>query len=281
MFPFRLAYETKKIKTYLQTWYSEKTLGKNQNSLQQHRRHSELQPPPPQHQRHWRQAFVGGESPGCNFNLLWCLSGNSNLEWKLSLNEIRVNNFHLAWVSLVEYSNSVSSSIPASFVTTLQRKKDCSIGVVSISDFYLVSITLVHQKSLSLPTEAHLHRVLKVSIIHSVLVRSAWCNQKFEIFRNPEMTTTGKPPERPACRKKHWTPLRSRLFSLSRSAPVSVLLGALSHHVMRSKKSYHKLICLSWDRGERYPNWFNSIFEFLQKIIQFNIQFNIISQKFN
>ena len=166
MFPFRLAYETKKIKTYLQTWHSEKTLGKNQNSLQQHRRHSELQPPPPQHQRHWRQAFVGGESPGCDFNLLWYLSGNYNLEWKLSLNEIRVNNFHLAWVSLVEYSNSVSSSIPASFVTTLQ--KDCSIGVVSISDFYLVSITLVHQKSLSLPTETHLHCVLKVSIVHSV-----------------------------------------------------------------------------------------------------------------
>ncbi len=34
-------------------------------------------------------------------------------------------------------------------------------------------------------------------------------------------------------------------------------------------------------RGERYPNWFNSIFEFRQKMIQFNIQFNIISQKFN
>ena len=34
-------------------------------------------------------------------------------------------------------------------------------------------------------------------------------------------------------------------------------------------------------RGERYPNWFNSIFEFRQKMIQFNIQFNTISQKFN
>ena len=34
-------------------------------------------------------------------------------------------------------------------------------------------------------------------------------------------------------------------------------------------------------RGERYPNWFNSIFEFCQKIIQFNIQFNSISRKFN
>ena len=34
-------------------------------------------------------------------------------------------------------------------------------------------------------------------------------------------------------------------------------------------------------RGERYPNRFNSIIEFRQKIIQFNIQFNIISQKFN
>ena len=34
-------------------------------------------------------------------------------------------------------------------------------------------------------------------------------------------------------------------------------------------------------RGERYPNWFNSIFEFRQKMIQFNIQFNTISQKIN
>ena len=34
-------------------------------------------------------------------------------------------------------------------------------------------------------------------------------------------------------------------------------------------------------RGERYPNWFNSIFEFCQKMIQFNIQFNSISRKFN
>ena len=30
-----------------------------------------------------------------------------------------------------------------------------------------------------------------------------------------------------------------------------------------------------------YPNWFNSIFEFRQKMIQFNIQFNTISQKIN
>ena len=34
---------------------------------------------------------------------------------------------------------------------------------------------------------------------------------------------------------------------------------------------------LAWSRGERYPNWFNPIFEFRQKMIQFNI----ISQKFN
>ena len=37
----------------------------------------------------------------------------------------------------------------------------------------------------------------------------------------------------------------------------------------------------AYRRGERYPNWFNSIFKFCQKMIQFNIQFNIISQKFN
>ena len=47
--------------------------------------------------------------------------------------------------------------------------------------------------------------------------------------------------------------------------------------IVLSKRSgfHHQL------RGERYPNWFNSIFEFCQKMIQFNIQFNSISRKFN
>ena len=31
----------------------------------------------------------------------------------------------------------------------------------------------------------------------------------------------------------------------------------------------------------RYPNWFNSMFEFCSKLIQFNIWFKIISWKFN
>ena len=31
----------------------------------------------------------------------------------------------------------------------------------------------------------------------------------------------------------------------------------------------------------RYPNWFNSMFEFCAKLIQFNIQFKIILGKFN
>ena len=31
----------------------------------------------------------------------------------------------------------------------------------------------------------------------------------------------------------------------------------------------------------RYPNWFNSMFEFCSKLIQFNIRFKIISWKFN
>ena len=31
----------------------------------------------------------------------------------------------------------------------------------------------------------------------------------------------------------------------------------------------------------RYPNWFNSMFEFGPKLIQFNIQFKLVSPKFN
>ena len=34
-------------------------------------------------------------------------------------------------------------------------------------------------------------------------------------------------------------------------------------------------------RGVRYQNWFNLMFEFRQKVIKFNIQFNTISLKFN
>ena len=44
---------------------------------------------------------------------------------------------------------------------------------------------------------------------------------------------------------------------------------------------FKPIILFDWTRGGRYPIWFNSIFEFCQQIIQFNIQFNSISRKFN
>ena len=59
------------------------------------------------------------------------------------------------------------------------------------------------------------------------------------------------------------------------------LLGAPQCTLTRVAGVFSTALAASSSSPVRYPNWFNSMFEFCPKLIQFNIQFNIVSRKFN
>ena len=84
-----------------------------------------------------------------------------------------------------------------------------------------------------------------------------------------------------------WSPTRAEKPSLRHSSSTCSFMVVNGAIIIALLLNLERTCCnrqqahLVHHSPVRYPNWFNSMFEFCPKLIQFNIQFNIVSRKFN